>query len=630
MSLIAATNLKKAYGAQDVFENVSVAIPHQSRIALMGANGIGKTTLLRLLSGQDRPDHGTVQRARKLRIGYLPQESSFSHSYKGSLSQTLWELGLGAFAKLRDQELELAQLEQTMADPEKAESAISRYGGLQESFESEGGYTYTSRIQRVFNGLGFKPEEYGRTLDQLSGGERTRALIATLLLEDPDLLLLDEPTNHLDIGAVEWLEGWFREWTGAVVVVSHDRYFLDNAVELVWELSPHGVEVYRGNYSSYVNQRVERSEYQRARFLAQQEHIKKEQEFIRRNIAGQKTRQAQGRRKRLKRLLREEAIPRPETDRSVRINFGDVARSGDRVLETADLVIGYPDSGDPLFQVPDLILMRGECVALIGPNGAGKTTFLKTLLGGVKPLEGKVRMGSSLRVGYFAQAHEGLRSERTVLEEILATDPGLKVSEARNLLARFLFAGDTVNKRIEVISGGERGRVALAKLALEGANLLLLDEPTNHLDIPSQEILEETLINFPGTIILVSHDRYLIDSLSTQVWVISPSERSLAVYQGGYAVYLEGRRRKAEVRKTRRRTTPKRSGAGMAVSKTKVEEIEGSIDALEDELTQIGMALEQAGTNIEDVRRLGRRYAELEADLEAQLTVWEDLVDEDS
>ena len=626
MSLITATNLAKSYGAHDVFEGVSAAVPHQARIALVGPNGIGKTTLLRLLAGLEKPDQGQLQRARALRIGYLPQEISFSRSTKSSIKQTLWESCLQAFTDILVQEAELAKLEKAMADPRKADKAIERYGVLQEAFELAAGYTYPTRIRRVLNGLGFSPDEYNRPLERLSGGERTRALLARLLLENPDLLILDEPTNHLDIAAVEWLEGWLREWPGAEVVVSHDRYLLDRIVDTVWELSSKGLETYRGNYTAYVQQRADRHRYHGARYKAQQAHIRHEQEYIRRNIAGQNTRQAQGRRKRLERLLREEAIARPEAERTVRIDFGRIDRSGDRVLETSELVIGYPDSDQPLFEVPDLLLIRGECVALIGPNGAGKTTFLKTLLGEVQPWAGEVRLGASLQVGYFAQAHEGLIPEHTVLDEILAVNPTLKRSQARNLLARFLFTGDTVDRPVEVLSGGERGRVALAKLALEGANFLLLDEPTNHLDIPSQEVLEETLETFPGTILLVSHDRYLIDALATQVWVITPEARALEVFVGGFEAYLKARQQMTEARKAHPAIRTNRHPKEMRLrSPVEKREVEARIEELEDELSQVVNQLDQAGGDLLQVRRLGIRYAELEANLEAQVAIWERL-----
>jgi ATP-binding cassette subfamily F protein 3 len=626
MSLISASSLAKSYGAQDVFQDVSVSVPHQSRIALVGPNGVGKTTLLRLLAGSESPDRGLVQRARNLRIGFLPQEARPAELLGSQEGAALWDVGLSAFEGLRRQEAELARLEAEMSDPRRAPQALAHYGPLQEAFEHAGGYLYPTRIRQVMSGLGFAASELARPFDHLSGGERTRAYLARLLLEDPDLLILDEPTNHLDLEAVEWLEGWLRDWPGAALIVSHDRYFLDRTVDTVWELGQSGVEIYHGGYTAYAAQRTERLRFQAAAYQAQQQHIDRERDYIRRNIAGQNTRQAKGRRKRLERMLRDEAIVRPTAGRKVGVRFGPSGRSGDQVLVTKDLAIGYPETGTPLFRVPDLILERGECAALIGPNGAGKTTFLRTLLGNVQPLEGEVRLGASLRVGYFAQAHEGLRAERTVLEELLAAAPAFKPEEARSLLGRFLFHGDSVDKRVDVLSGGERGRLALARLVVEGANFLLLDEPTTHLDIPSQEVLQEALAEFPGTILLVSHDRYLVNALASQVWVIEPEAQELGVYRGGYAEFVDRRERERESQEEasaaprRRRAAPRAQGA--QAKERAVEDVEKRISELEAALADVTRAIEQAGSDVEKVRELGTRYAQLHADLEARLGEW--------
>jgi ATP-binding cassette subfamily F protein 3 len=478
----------------------------------------------------------------------------------------------------------------------------------------------------VLNGLGFTPPEDSLPLGRLSGGERTRAELARLLLEDPDLLILDEPTNHLDVEAVEWLEGWLTEWPGSALVVSHDRYLLDRVAEAVWELTPRGLETYRGNYSAYVQQRQERRASQQVAFDAQQEHVRKEQEYIRRNIAGQNTRQAQGRRKRLERMLREEAVDRPETEKAVRLALQPAPRSGDIVLETEALHIGYADDPAALFLVPDLVLRRGECAALIGPNGAGKTTFLKTILGETPAFSGSVRMGAGLHLGYFAQAHQGLDAGRTILEEIQETAPRWTVGRCRDFLGRFLFSGDAVDKTIGVLSGGERGRVALAKLALQGANLLLLDEPTNHLDLPSQEILQAALQEFPGTILLVSHDRYLVNALATQVWAIHPGTRRMQVFAGNYTAYAVQRsvdRERARLREAgqQRRERPQRNVSTAA----ETQAAEARIAALEAELAELARLLEKAGADVARVTELGGRYAALQTELEAELERWERL-----
>jgi len=636
MSLITAWNLSKSYGAQDVFSGVSGALPPNTRIALVGPNGVGKTTLLRLLAGLDHPDSGQVQRARNLHIGYLPQEASYSRSRQDELQQSLWDMCLGAFDSLRAQEATLVQLEEDMADPERAQEALERYGRLQEAFELAGGYTYPLRIQQVLNGLGFDQEAHHRPLNMLSGGERTRALLAELLLEDPDLLILDEPTNHLDFEAVEWLESWLKDWGGAVLIVSHDRYFLDRTAQQVWELSSRGVEVYRGNYSDYVHQRVERRVFQQKQHIRQQKYIRKEEDFIQRNIAGQNTRQAQGRRKRLQRLLVDDYVSAPEHEKQVHIDFGPVARSGERVLVTEELQVGFREDKAPLFRVPELILISGECVALMGPNGAGKTTFIKTILGEVAPYHGRARLGASLEIGYFAQAHEGLNPEQSVLHELMQAAPEMRISEARNFLGQFLFRGNDVDKLVKELSGGERGRLAMAKLVLAGANFLLLDEPTNHLDIPSQEILQQALDQFRGTVLLVSHDRYLIDALATQIWMISPDEGSLTAHAGGYSDYVEQRRlqatkQMAEKRRERTRKSGGRSEESVRRQKSlpKLEDVENRISTLEGTLEKISQAMQGQELSLARVRELGEQYAQVDAALQKALLLWERVAQRD-
>ena len=632
MSLVTAQNLAKSYGAIDVFQGISFAIPHQSRIALVGPNGIGKTTLLRIIIGAERTDDGSLHIARHLKIGYLPQEASFSETRKADLRRTLWEACIRAFEDLRSLERQLRDLEQEMMDPQKAQSLLPRYGALQERYEHQGGYTYHARISKVLNGLGFAAEDYDRPLNQFSGGEQTRALLACLLLEDPQLLVLDEPTNHLDIQAIEWLEGWLKDWIGAAVLVSHDRYFLDSTTHSIWELSSGNLEVYRGNYSAYLHQREERQRYQLFQHRAQQEFIEKEEGYIRRNIAGQNTKQAKGRRKRLERLMQDHFIERPSRSQMVKIRFGEARRSGDRVLVTRNLEIGFPGAEASLFRVPDLVLERGEHIAVMGPNGAGKTTLLRTLLGEVPPYHGEARLGASLKIGYFAQAHEGLQPEKMVLEEIRASDQEMTPAEARNFLALFLFQGDDVYKRIQALSGGERGRVALAKLLLEDANLLFLDEPTNHLDIPSQEVLQSALAQFEGTILLITHDRYLVNALATQVWMIYPDEQQMEIYLGGYHQYLEAkqqRQQEAEMAKPSRtrkaaRTAPKERGTQ---NRIEIEKVEAHVAELERELQRIARELTKAGKDVDRVRELGLQYAELETNLNEQMAVWERIAD---
>ena len=633
MSLITGNNLAKSYGPTEIFEDISLTIPHGAWIAIVGPNGVGKTTLIRLLVGLDAPNAGSVHHARDLRIGYLPQEATL---VKGG---TLWEHCLEVFAEIRQMQAEMEAIMTAMADADQVEQAVARYGSLEQAFEQRGGYTYEVQIKQILSGLGFNEKDYHRPISQLSGGQRTRALLARLLLENPDVMMLDEPTNHLDIQAVEWLESYLRDWEGALVVVSHDRYFLDQVAKTIWEMTP-SLEVYKGNYSAYLTQREERYARRLAEYQAQTAFIEKEQEFIRRNIAGQKTNQAKGRLRRLTRLLEDARLaPPPKEPRRMHIQLNPVDRSGDLVLRTHQLEVGYHDEGRPLFSCPDLILQRQECAAIIGPNGAGKTTFLKTILEKTPPFSGTVRLGASLVIGYFAQAHEELDPDKSLMQEINSVDPNMLPAETRGYLAKFLFTGEDVFRKVRTLSGGERGRLALAKLSLSDANLLLLDEPTNHLDLPTQEVLESVLSDFPGTILLVSHDRYLIDSLASQIWDVDPFARTLHVFQGSYTEYrshqLQLQTQKSDRDKTKsgpvQQAAPDRTNTAAQKSLTKyerrkmtarLEEIQVEIQNLETLQTEISKQLEQPPESQEDVLRLGESYVTLQNRIDALVEEW--------
>jgi ATP-binding cassette subfamily F protein 3 len=663
MSLINAVNLSKSFGANDIFSGVNLSIPHQARIAIIGPNGIGKTTLLRILANEEEPSSGEVNQAKNLSLGHLPQEAGFDSPF------TLWEECLLPFKKLQEQEAELQQLEIVMADTHQVDRALERYGRLQAEYELRGGYTYIRRIEQVLSGLGFTPDEYQSPLSRLSGGERTRALLARLLLSEPDLLILDEPTNHLDIAAVEWLEGYLSQWKGATLIVSHDRYFLDQVVDTIWEMTKLGFEVYRGNYSAYIEQRYERWERRREVYVAEREKLKKDLDYIKKNISGQNVTQARGRLRRLSRHLqaieqvgletaiskkwsvlsmsvdtttsmlspeeaqRRVAAMREPSNRPPQLHLHLHAdqRSGEIVLRTHDLQIGYP--GKVLFYAGDIELRRLQCTALIGPNGAGKTTFLKTILEKIPPLAGEVELGASLKVGYFAQAHEDLHPERTLVQEIDSVAPEMLMADIRDYLARFLFTGEDVFKPVAVLSGGERGRLALAKLALGGANLLLLDEPTNHLDIPSQEILQEVLDEFEGTILLVSHDRYLIDALATQIWEIDEEKGILRTFKGSYSQYhaqqiaeqmaekelAEGKSVEIESQKRPQVSAEERQ------KRRRVKEVESLIAQLESELTILAHRLENPPQDTVKVQKLGMDYVRIQNELERLMDEWGEL-----
>jgi ATP-binding cassette, subfamily F, member 3 len=630
MSLITVHNLGKSFGPADIFSGIDFAIPRGARIGLVGANGVGKTTLLRILMGLDEPSTGSVLRAKNLRMGYLPQEAQFESDH------TLWEECLQVFQPLLDKQAEMNRLEKQMAEPEHASSAMDQYSKLQAVFDHMGGYTYETRIHQTLTGLGFSRTDEKRPLPQLSGGQRTRALLARLLLEQPDILLLDEPTNHLDISAVEWLEDYLQDWDGGVLIVSHDRYFLDRVVNHVWEMTP-DIEMYRGNYSAYVQQRTERAARQMEDYEKQREFVEKEEEYIRRNIAGQNTRQAKGRQKRLVRLLQESKIAPPSTQRTMRLKLAGNQRSGNLVLRTYGLGVGYTDDDKVLFHAPDLVLTRGECAALIGPNGAGKTTFLKTILGKIPPLKGESELGSSLKIGYFAQAHEGLHAEWSLMQEIESRAPKMLPGEIRKYLAVYLFTGDDVFRPVSSLSGGERGRLALACLALEGSNLLLLDEPTNHLDLPSQDILQEILSEFNGTILLVSHDRYLIDALATQIWDVQPDQQSMRIFKGSYSEYRAARQQEAEDGKpSREKKQPASEHTIEGVSKEerrkkkeKLKQLEEEIAQHEHDLELISKQLEQIPKDSRRVFTLAQEMASVQRLLDQQLNEWEKLAKEE-
>src|SRR5512138_407897 len=573
MSLITATSLSKSFGAEDLFHDVSFSIAKGARFALVGPNGIGKTTLLRILMGLEEPSSGTVTRPKSLRVGYLPQEADFQ------LEGTVWDACMSVFTDLTRQQEELARLETEMSDPGRRGQALERYGPLQQDFERRGGYTFHVRIKQVLTGLGFDPSDFDLPLDHLSGGQRTRAYLARLLLSNPDLLLLDEPTNHLDIKAVEWLEGYLSQWEGAALIVSHDRYFLDHACNALLEMAISGTEFYRGNYTTYLQERENRWNHRVEVFESERDKLLKDVEYIKKNISGQNVQQAKGKLRRLTRIVQAieqvgmeavtslnwsqldvETTTSPfsveEAERRVRalrpprrvtpdlhLHLHTAGRSGELVIRTRDIEVGYPDR--LLFRAPDIELRRTDCAALIGPNGAGKSTFLKTVLGQIEPLAGEVLLGASLHVCYFAQAHEGLNPENTVLDEILGASPGMLPYQGREYLGKYLFSGDDVFKTVSMLSGGERGRLALAKLAMQDTNLLLLDEPTNHLDIPSQEVLQAVLDAYQGTILLVTHDRYLVDALATQIWEIDPEESHLTVFKGTYSQMREEREKES-------------------------------------------------------------------------------------
>ncbi len=667
MSVLTINNLSQKFGDFNVFSGLNASIPQQARIGLVGPNGIGKTSLLLILNGLVLPFSGTVNRASNVQIGYLRQEAIDAFAQK---ENTVYDEMLTVFAWLKDIEAQLRDLETQMSNG-GSDDILDTYGELQETFERRGGYDYEVRIKQTLDGLGFTPQHHATPLSHLSGGQKTRALLARLLLEQPDLLVLDEPTNHLDVRAVEWLENALNQWDGALLIASHDRYFLDKVVNTIWEMNRTGIESFRGNYSAYVRQRTERLDHHVKLYEQEKERLEKELDYVKRNIVRASTNpMAVGRLKRLSRDLigiqqlglvayksskswsetgiegarpmgvaeAEKAIKalEPPVTRppKLRVRLEPTLRSGDLVLRSQGLKIGYPTR--TLFTADDVRLERGECAALIGDNGTGKTTLIKTLMGELPALAGTLKLGASVKVAYFAQVHDDLTAENTVLDEIIRHKEML-ISEARSYLAPYLFRKDDVYKKVEMLSGGERGRLALAILGLGGANFLLLDEPTNHLDIPAQEALQEVLEGFNGTVLLVSHDRYLIDRLGTQIWNLENGH--LRVFGGTYAEYLVARDAERLASKAQRAAAKQQiqaeqkqvqqsrpSTKATRQQAASVRALETEINTLESKLAELGKTLERPQSPAE-VQRLGQDYAETQARLESLLEQWSQLAE---
>ncbi len=633
MSTAVITDLTKHFGAELIFAGVSFRVEAHDRIGLVGPNGAGKSTLLNLLAGLLEPDAGSVAYARGIAVGYLPQIADFHPAH------TLYDEMLTVFARVHAWDAELVALAARMGDPdllaqpEEYSAVLERYADLQHQIEHAGGYTIESQIRRVLDGLGFTREQQAAPATQLSGGQQTRAALGKLLLQEPDLLLLDEPTNHLDLAALEWLEGYLTSWHGAVIVVSHDRYFLDRVTTRTIELVRARAEEYPGNYTKYLQLRGERLTRWAKEYEEQQEYIARTEEFIRRYKAGQRSKEARGRQTLLDRM---ERIERPPADESLKFSFGAAIQSGQTVLTTDRLIVGYDgsDRGAGLrVAVADTEVRRGERIGLLGPNGAGKTTLLRTIIGRLQPLEGRAALGHNVQIGYYAQTHENLNLRATVLDEIRRASQ-LSEEGARSFLGRFLFSGDDVFKPVGALSGGERSRVALAKLTLQGANFLILDEPTNHLDLPARQVLEAILAGYDGTMIFVSHDRYFVDALATKLWMLE--DGAITVHDGNYTRYRLRRQqaeavaqvqatRAAAVARTVANTATARASRSPAARTA--ETVEGEIGRLEADLARLERELAEASAaaDVDRITTLADDYEQDKAQLVALYEEWQKL-----
>ncbi|MDE0401214.1 MAG: ABC-F family ATP-binding cassette domain-containing protein [Candidatus Poribacteria bacterium] len=529
MSLIRLENVTKLYDPDLILDDISVSIEHGDRIGLIGRNGTGKTTLIKIINGMLANFKGKVVSAKGLRIGYLSQEPDLAREC------TLRQEMLKVFERRRTLEDKMLLLAEEM-ETEEAPHLLEAYARIQEQHERLGGYDYEHQVNRILGGLGFPEQDFNLPIRVLSGGQKSRATLAKLLLEAPDLLLFDEPTNHLDIKGIEWLENYLNiEYNGAVLVVSHDRYFLDKVVRKVWELAEHKIKIYRGNYSKYAETKnVEKLVGERA-FKKQQAFIEHEEDFIRRNIAGQRTREAQGRRKKLARLERVEK-PKPDA-RTLKLNFTPETRGGNDILRCKN--VGKAFGEKAIFKDLNFEVYRRDVIGIVGANGTGKTTLFRMILGEESATAGELWVGPTLKFGYYTQELEGLNPDNEIIDEIWELRPQQTQGEIRGFLGKFLFSGDDVFKRIGNLSGGEQSRVLLAKLLLANANVLLLDEPTNHLDIPAREALEAALAEYSATLFIISHDRYLLNNLATKLLIFDGTPGGTAtLFEGNYAEYI--------------------------------------------------------------------------------------------
>ena len=525
MERIRMIGLGKSFGVRQVFSNVSFEIKEGDRIALVGPNGAGKSTLLKCILGIEELDEGQVVMSPVASIGYLQQDVNLGDASLAEEIETAWE-------DVHALENKLQELTTYLETHEASESDLQRLDYLQNRLEWLGGYDYEQKTKRIVYGLGFTDEDLYKPANAFSGGQKTRINLAKALVRSPDFLFLDEPTNHLDMEMLEWLEGYLSSYRGGILIVSHDRYFMDRIVTGVVELDHHKATTYRGNYSRYVAQREERLKADTIAYEKQQEYIKKTEEYIDKYRAGIKSKMARGRQSQLNRLERLEA---PETSHSLDFKFPPAALSADKVLVLDHVSIGYK-TDDPIIDDVSVVVRRGESVALIGPNGAGKSTMVKAIVGELFPTEGHIDIGNRVQVGYFSQEHEELHDRWQVVDEII-NNYNFTEEKARNVLGSFLFKGDDVFKLVGDLSGGERARLALLKLFLQGDNFLILDEPTNHLDVPTREIVERALQQFGGTCFIISHDRYFLDQVSTRTLVLE--NKGITEYLGNYSYYKE-------------------------------------------------------------------------------------------
>ncbi|MCY8501936.1 ABC-F family ATP-binding cassette domain-containing protein [Bacillus inaquosorum] len=642
MMILQVNQLSKSFGADTILNNIKLEVRNRDRIAIVGRNGAGKSTLLKIIAGQLSYEKGEIIKPKDITMGYLAQHTGLDSKL------TIKEELLTVFDHLKAMEKEMRVIEEKMAaaDPGELESIMKTYDRLQQEFRDKGGYQYEADVRSVLHGLGFSHFDDSTQVQSLSGGQKTRLALGKLLLTQPDLLILDEPTNHLDIDTLTWLEHYLQGYSGAILIVSHDRYFLDKVVNQVYEVSRAESKKYHGNYSAYLDQKAAQYEKDIKMYEKQQAEIAKLQDFVDRNLArASTTKRAQSRRKQLERM---EVMSKPLGDeKSANFHFDITKQSGNEVLRVQDLTISY-ENQPPLLTEVSFMLTRGESAALVGPNGIGKSTLLKTLMDTLKPDHGIISYGSNVSVGYYDQEQAELTSSKRVLDELWDEYPGLPEKEIRTCLGNFLFSGDDVLKPVHSLSGGEKARLALAKLMLQKANFLILDEPTNHLDLDSKEVLENALIDYPGTLLFVSHDRYFINRIATRVLELSPNH--IEEYLGDYDYYTEKKTEQLELEKmNQQEETEKTPAAVKSDSKRsyeeekewkkkerqrlrRIEEIETAVQAIEENISHNDELLcdPEVYQDHEKVQAIHADNEKLNQELETLLSEWEELSTEES
>lgn len=590
MIILSAQHIAKSFGVNAVLRDVSLTVQQGDRIGLVGVNGCGKSTLMRILAGLDAQDGGEISLVRGLRVGYLAQQNMVTSG------ETVWNELQKVYEQVFAMEKKLRELEDEMAhahtDAQRFAQLSADYDRLTQRFEEADGYSWKSMVSGVLNGLGFKPAQYDQCVDSLSGGEQTRLCLARLLLQKPDLLLLDEPTNHLDMETLQWLENYLAAYKGSVLVISHDRYFLDHVCTGIVEILMGSSEQYNGNYTRYIAQRQERFESRMRAYEIQQKEIERQQAIIARYRMFNREKSIRAAESREKALDRMEKLEKPVDERSIRFSFEARRRTGEDVLQLTEISKSFGEKH--LFHDLTLRVRAGDRVALIGPNGVGKSTLIKIIVGEEQPDTGFIRYGSNVDIGYYDQHQSTLHADKTALDEIWDRFPQMEQSNVRGALGMFLFTGDDVFKPIHTLSGGEKGRVALTALMLRKDNLLLLDEPTNHLDMDSREVLEDALADFGGTIITVSHDRYFINRIANRIIEMQPD--GVTEYIGNYDDYIERKNRpvaveaeagktKTELEKEKRRE--KLSRQALRQLKIRAQEAEKAVGVKETEIAEL-------------------------------------------